>query len=309
MNALFLRSLVLFLALSAGWASTAAELGMVAPPLKIQEWLKGKPVQVGVQGDTNIYVIEFWATWCGPCRVSIPHLTALQKQFASRGVLFIGVSNEDAATVKPFLKEMGSKMDYTIAVDQDQGTTLGYMAAFDVPGIPHAFVVGRDGRVLWEGHPMMGLDKVIEEVLAGTYDIKRAKVSGQFMRDAQQYHRIVATAGSTPEAVRLGNKILTEAKDHPSLLQSFATMILTDARIRNRDLKLALNAAQAASTAATNLEPAYLQTYARALSDNGQPQRAIEIQKKAISLTQNPEDRKFLESGLQDYQKRNAADK
>lgn len=156
---------------------------------------------------------------------------------------------------------------------------------------------------------MMALDKVLEEILAGTYDLKRAKVSGQFMRDAQQYHRIVATVGSTPEAVRLGNKILSETKDHPSLLQSFATMILTDARIRNRDLKLALDAAQAASLAATNLEPAYLQTYARALFDNGKSQEAIEIQRKAISLTQNPEDKKFLESGLQDYQKWNAADK
>lgn len=282
---------------------------MVAPPLKIQEWVKGKPAQVGAKGDTNVYVVEFWATWCGPCRVTIPHLTALQKQFASRGVVFIGVSGEDAETVKPFVAEMGDKMDYRIAVDQDQGTTLGYMAAFEVPGIPHAFVVGRDGRVLWQGHPMMGLDKVIEEILSGTYDIQRAKASGQFMRDAQQYHRIVATVGSTPEAVRLGNKILSDTKEHPSLLQSFATMILTDARIRNRDLKLALDAARAASLAATNLEPAYLQTYARALFDNGQPQQAIEMQRKAISLTQKPEDRKFLESGLQDYQKRNAADR
>jgi thiol-disulfide isomerase/thioredoxin len=309
MNKHFLRFLAVVLVALSGWRLSAAELGMVAPPLKIQEWVKGKPVQVGTPGDTNIYVVEFWATWCGPCRVTIPHLTTLQKQFASRGVVVVGVSDEEVDTVKPFVKEMGSKMDYTIAVDKDQATTQSYLVAFGAQGIPHAFVVGRDGRILWEGHPMMALDKVLEEILAGTYDLKRAKVSGQFMRDAQQYHRIVATVGSTPEAVRLGNKILSETKDHPSLLQSFATMILTDARIRNRDLKLALDAAQAASLAATNLEPAYLQTYARALFDNGKSQEAIEIQRKAISLTQNPEDKKFLESGLQDYQKWNAADK
>lgn len=287
----------------------AGELGMKAPPLTIQEWVKGRPVQVGKPGDTNLYVVEFWATWCGPCRVSIPHLTQLQKRFADRGVVFIGISDEPVEKVKPFVQEMGAKMDYTVAVDREQQTSQDYLTPFEVQGIPHAFVVGRDGRILWEGHPMMNLDKAIEEILTGRYDLSKAKVAGQFLKDAQQYHRIVATVGTTPEAVRLSNKILSEAKDQPALLQSFATMILTDARIRNRDLKLALEAARTASQAATNQEPTYLQTYARALFDNGQQEQAIEMQKKAIALVQNPEDRKFLESGLADYEKRRASDK
>lgn len=292
-----------------GSSGFAGELGMKAPPLTIQEWVKGRPVQVGKPGDTNLYVVEFWATWCGPCRVSIPHLTQLQKRFADRGVVFIGISDEPVEKVKPFVQEMGAKMDYTVAVDREQQTSQDYLTPFEVQGIPHAFVVGRDGRILWEGHPMMSLDKTLEEILTGRYDLNKAKVSGQFLKDAQQYHRIVATAGTTPEAVRLGNKILSDAKDQPALLQSFATMILTDARIRNRDLKLALDAARTASLAATNQEPTYLQTYARALFDNGQQEQAIEMQKKAIALVQSSEDRKFLESGLADYEKRRASDK
>jgi thiol-disulfide isomerase/thioredoxin len=66
------------------------------------------------------YVVEFWATWCGPCRVSIPHLTELQKKFKTQGVTFIGVSDETEDKVKPFVDKMGDKMDYTVAVDDER---------------------------------------------------------------------------------------------------------------------------------------------------------------------------------------------
>jgi thiol-disulfide isomerase/thioredoxin len=59
------------------------------PPLKVAKWIKGKPVQRFEPG--KVYVVEFWATWCGPCRRSIPHLTELAKKFKGK-VTFIGVS-------------------------------------------------------------------------------------------------------------------------------------------------------------------------------------------------------------------------
>ena len=88
------KSLLLGAALILGVAmsSTAAKLGDPAAPLSIKEWVKGKPVDV--KDGKNIYVVEFWATWCGPCRTSIPHLTELQKKFKDKGVVFVGVSDE-----------------------------------------------------------------------------------------------------------------------------------------------------------------------------------------------------------------------
>ncbi len=52
-------------------------LGDPAPALAVKEFVKGAPVTAFQKG--NVYVVEFWATWCGPCRTSIPHLTELQK--------------------------------------------------------------------------------------------------------------------------------------------------------------------------------------------------------------------------------------
>src|SRR5947207_6844570 len=93
-------------------AARADELsvGDPAPKLEVKEFVKGDPVKSLEKG--KVYVVEFWATWCGPCRATIPHLTELQKKH--KDVTFIGVSvferERDAAKVKPFVAEMGEKM-------------------------------------------------------------------------------------------------------------------------------------------------------------------------------------------------------
>jgi thiol-disulfide isomerase/thioredoxin len=146
-------------------AETQTRLGAPAAPLVIKDWVKGIPVDV-LDGKA-VYVVEFWATWCGPCRVSIPHLTELQKRWKDKGVTVVGVSDEPVATVKPFVEKMGDQMDYTVACDDEQLTNSGYMATYGLNMIPTAFIVGRDGRVLWHGHPMNGLDDALDQAVAG----------------------------------------------------------------------------------------------------------------------------------------------
>src|SRR5512137_372166 len=94
-------------------SAAAAKLGDAAASLIIKEWVKGKAANV--KDGKNIHVVEFWATWCGPCKVSIPHLTEMQKKFKDRGVIFVGISDEPASKVKPFVQNMGEKMDYVVA--------------------------------------------------------------------------------------------------------------------------------------------------------------------------------------------------
>ena len=125
----------------------------------VAHWVKGEPVDVS----SGVHVVEFWATWCPPCLTSIPHLTALQEKYADRGVNIIGVSDEKLATVEAFVKKMGDKMAYTVAIDAG-ATSKGYMGKYGVGGIPHAFVV-KDGEVVWHGHPMGKLDDAIEGAL------------------------------------------------------------------------------------------------------------------------------------------------
>lgn len=133
----------------------AAKLGDPAKPLQISKWVKGEPVKLSDGKGKQIYVVEFWATWCPPCRDSIPHLTELQKKYKSKGVTFIGISTEkNAKTVERFVKSMGRKMDYTVALDKNNATAKAYMTAFGVNTIPHAFIVDKAGKIVWHGLPL-----------------------------------------------------------------------------------------------------------------------------------------------------------
>ena len=147
---------------SAGGGSGTPQVqtsGEPAAALAVAHWVKGEPVDVS----SGVHVVEFWATWCPPCRTSIPHLTEIQEKYEDRGVKIVGISNEDLATVKPFVKKMGDKMAYTVAIDAG-GTSKGYMTKYGINGIPHAFVV-KDGAVVWHGHPMAELDGAIDDAL------------------------------------------------------------------------------------------------------------------------------------------------
>ena len=158
------RIVALALSLSGSLSLFAAKIGDPAAALSIGEWIKGQPVDLATVKGEKIVVVEFWATWCGPCRTSIPHLTKLQQKFTDRDVVFVGISDEDPATVREFVNKMGEKMDYVVACDANRQTSDGYMKAFGKNGIPQAFVVDREGNIAWEGHPMGDLEKTLERL-------------------------------------------------------------------------------------------------------------------------------------------------
>jgi len=151
----------------AATATIPTKLGDAAYPLTGLNWIKGDPVAIS---PGKVYVVEFWATWCPPCRESIPHLTQLQAKYKDR-ITFVGVSQEDPGVVKPFVSDKGDKMAYTVAVDTAGKVGKGYMTAFGQGGIPTAFVVDAKGKVVWYGHPMGDLESVLGQVLAGTYSV------------------------------------------------------------------------------------------------------------------------------------------
>ena len=145
-------------------------VGDAAPPLAADKWVKGKPVQKLEKG--KVYVLEFWATWCGPCVAAIPHVTELQKKYADQGLTVIGMNvwENDVAQVEPFVKKMGDKMDYAVATDvvargERQGKmATTWMAAAGRNGIPCSFIVDRQGKIAWIGHPM-AMDEPLKKVM------------------------------------------------------------------------------------------------------------------------------------------------
>jgi len=157
-------------------ASHAAELtiGSKAPPLSIEHWFHDKTPVTEFSSD-QITVVEFWATWCGPCIASIPHLSELQQEYGD-AIKVISVSDEDPATVEAFLdreKDDTTFRDitshYWLTTDPDQSMKNAYMKAAEQSGIPTAFVVGKTGEIEWIGHPMR-LDEPLRQIVAGTWD-------------------------------------------------------------------------------------------------------------------------------------------
>ncbi len=280
----------------------AADLGMTAPPLQIREWIKGGPVKLAEGVGKQVYVVEFWATWCPPCRTSIPHLTALQKKFKDRGLVVIGISNEVADKVKPFVEKMGDQMDYVVAVDQDNQTGDAYMKAFGQGGIPHSFVVDKEGRIVWHGHPMAGLDNTVEQVLAGKFDIEAARKAQNAADELHGYFEKVSAASLDPGAAAMGERIVRDAGGSAATLNEFAWTILTHPRVKHRDLPLALRAAQTAYEVSKGKEASITDTYARALFDTGKPAEAIRLQKEAIAVCEDASLRPQLEKALKAYE-------
>jgi len=155
-------------------------IGDPAPELNPARWLKGSAIPHFEKG--KVYVVEFWATWCGPCKENIPHLTELAKKYKDVAISGISIweSNDPKSTaylakVDKFVKAQGPKMDYHVAVDgPDAKVANAWMKAADESGIPMTFVVGKDGRIAWMGHPT-NLEEVLAQVTADKFDVQAAR--------------------------------------------------------------------------------------------------------------------------------------
>ncbi len=289
------------LAVATAFPLPAAELGMDAPDLKIKEWIKGQTVDLKAAQGKQIVVVEFWATWCPPCRTSIPHLTELQNRFKDRGVLIVGVTDETSQKVKPFVDKMGAEMNYVVALDDAGKTSAAYMEAFGETGIPHAFIVDKQGRIAWHGHPMAGLDKALEDIVNGDYDIESTKRSLRAATSMREYFEMVADGEGTAKSKELGEKIVTDASSNVGLMNEFAWILLTHPRLKKPDLELANRAAKAALDSSDGKDPSILDTYARAQFARGKIKEAVEFQKKAIALCKE-ELKPQLEKTLKEYE-------
>lgn len=169
--------------LLSAWSSYALKVGEQAPGLQNIQWIKNGPVDISQGKGKVVYVIEFWATWCPPCRESIPHLTALQEKYKKQGVVIAGISiDEDIQIAKEFVLQ-NAEMKYNVGFDTEGKTSKIYMT--EDSGIPTAFVIDKSGTVAWFGHPME-LDNILEAVVAGTFDAKKFDQRMQLSKNIMQ---------------------------------------------------------------------------------------------------------------------------
>lgn len=377
-------------------AEEIPDLGAKAEPLEGVKWLKGGPVDLAKLRGKKAVVVEFWTTWCGPCVQSIPHLTRMQKDHPE--VVFIGLTDEPETKAVPFIEKMGDKMDYVVGTDPERKTHARYMDKYGVRGIPHAFVISKEGTVVWHNHPMSGLEEVLNKLRDGSFDIDQYRIfdllrryqdlaiegedkelgdlqskieamatqlgdrlppqtlnfeelrrQGAWMKAMNEYSRVMqkdpenkaladleeqlkqnAPPGfsvddfkQSMKANRVFNRYLEEAfqdppdqqklekaatdlrsanvKD-PQVINHWAWFILTQEELKNRDLKLALDLAKRALDLSKAENAAILDTYARALMDNGKNKEAIKYQRKAIEKAESPEQKTEMEETLKKYE-------
>ena len=141
-------------------APPPAPKGPLAPEIAIKEFLNA-PVNMpttleGLRG--RVILLEYWATWCVPCLASVPHVRELYDKFSSRGLQVISITDEDREIAKPFVEK--NKMSYVIGLGGKETRR-----AYGVKAIPMAFLIGRDGRILWQGKPIELKDAQIEDAL------------------------------------------------------------------------------------------------------------------------------------------------
>ncbi len=104
----------------------------------------------------KVALVNFWATWCPPCRKEMPDLEALGKRFKDQGLVILAISDEDAAKVKPFIAER----QFTFSVLLDPGRKVNKL--FDVEGIPKTFIYNREGRLAEQAIDMRTEHQLLE---------------------------------------------------------------------------------------------------------------------------------------------------
>ncbi len=133
-------------------------IGEPAPEISAKEWINlvHPPTLATLRG--KVVVVEFWATWCGPCVESIPRLNELLHKYAGRNFQLLSFAEEGHQTMDKFLSKR--RIEYPIGLESPS------LEDYGVTAIPHAFVVDQKGKIVWQGHTAsVEMDEAISAAL------------------------------------------------------------------------------------------------------------------------------------------------
>jgi len=329
--------LVTLLTLILAPSAPAADLsvGDTAPGFSIEEWVKGdeQTLQNG-----KVYLVEFFATDKGRLQRTVPMLSELQEEFGDRGLIVIGVSEQEADDVKRWARSQGEKLGYTVAVDRRGVTTREWMSKAGRDTVPTAFIVDRKSKIAYIGDTLSEeLATILEKVLRGRFAPTLDRQARQKLDAARRHRRVkswrmakqrydeiidldpsvfaevalerfemmLVDMADRDEAYRyLQNELMAKrfVKD-PEALKDIAEKITLDRKItpENRDLDVALEAATALHQLAGKADWRSLTTLALVHFHRQEFQQAIGLQYRAWKLAR-PKYKAELKRVLRSYQ-------
>lgn len=107
--------------------------------------LQGRPQSFG-QWRGKVVVLNFWATWCPPCRTEIPDFIKVQEKFAARGLVIVGLAIDDKDKVEAFADEVG--VNYPLLIGDTRAMDLAKSAGNRLGGLPYTVILDRGGRIV-----------------------------------------------------------------------------------------------------------------------------------------------------------------
>ena len=306
-----------------GTASAKLAIGSKAPPLKVSRWYQGTEVEVFEPG--KFYLIEFWATWCAPCRAGMPELSKLQETHQDK-LQIVGVTKEDLGTVGKFMRSVHALdakwedvIKYTIAIDYKEETWDAYMTSAGLSSIPNSFLVGQDGTIQWIGNPA-GVEEVLEQVLEGSWQgrLEIDKFARQenwpstmqaIDKQLEKFPENLYALGSRLEVLKKLDRIdelRAERKkmsnEHWDKAEHLKRIVLDIIRVNEdgEDLELARKSALRAYELTDRKNPYMSSALAEVYFFGGEIQKAIEQERKTLEFLNAPEFRnEFSPEGFQ----------
>jgi tetratricopeptide (TPR) repeat protein len=297
-----------------------------APALEVLKWVRGKAVDLAKGKGKSIHVVDFWSVQNRLFRYMLHSNNEFAARFRKHGVVFVGnESYGEKGEAIPARKELerfadivGKKLEYALALDDQSKTLEAYTKATGAKEGPHAYIVDKQGKIVWHGVPGLELwaqlgDLVGEkEFAAQAREMQKAKdrVLG-LVAFGNKYdeglelidkilefdpldldnkrrlgYKVLAAKKKDLEAAAKWGKDLVSRVNDPDLLDDFASDLLTNelGYGPKRDFALALEAAKKANELAKAQDWSILATYAQALLANEKSKEAEEAAKKALAL-------------------------
>jgi len=316
-----------------GIALAGLKPGDSAPPLYVSNWVKlnpfsnwkpGKPLDLAKAAKGKVVLLEFWATWCPPCIQLIPHTDELYNEHKDDGLLVVGITDsakgQRLSAVKRFVERRGDGMNYPVAYDSSERSSFAYIYDAGGFGLPHAVVIGKDGRIVWMGHPgMPEMETIIKDLLMNRYDPavykakaeREARIQPLLMEFNQalsrsDWEKCISVANAILEidpahfdAMRFAVAILIEEIESPQRLSTWvdqfieeypdrvealsnlAELLINVPDLTKRQPQLAVRAAEAAYKADPS-ETQAIEAVAYVAYYTGRLDKAIDFQKKAV---------------------------